>query len=203
MNAEVDPYEVLGIARGATVEQIRTAYRKAALKYHPDNCPGDRSGAYEQFRRITTAYRAVMKYLRPHAAVGADGTCSPAGFALHDVGWVFISAEQARAASPAERLRTRKMTYATRNETSLFFVLWLASLALSIGGTIAAGLLAGSLPGRSITVFFLGLSPLLLYVGLLVTILLIVPLTRRIVYTLLAFRTSRSLPLNRPQDLLS
>lgn len=50
-----DYYEVLGIARNATPEEIKKAYRKLAVKYHPDKNPGDKAAA-ESFKEATTAY---------------------------------------------------------------------------------------------------------------------------------------------------
>jgi DnaJ-class molecular chaperone len=50
-----DPYETLGVARTATAEDIRKAYRKLAKKLHPDLNPGDRS-AEARFKEVSAAY---------------------------------------------------------------------------------------------------------------------------------------------------
>ena len=50
-----DYYEVLGIARGASVDEIKKAYRKLAVKYHPDKNPGD-AEAEEKFKEAAEAY---------------------------------------------------------------------------------------------------------------------------------------------------
>ena len=53
-----DPYEVLGVPRSASDEEITKAYRKLAKKYHPDLNPGDSSAA-EKMREINEAYTAI------------------------------------------------------------------------------------------------------------------------------------------------
>jgi len=50
-----DYYEVLGISKTASSEEIKSAYRKLALKYHPDKNPGDKE-AEEKFKEINEAY---------------------------------------------------------------------------------------------------------------------------------------------------
>jgi len=50
-----DYYEVLGVARGAGDAEIKSAYRKQAMKYHPDRNPGDHS-AEEKFKEAAEAY---------------------------------------------------------------------------------------------------------------------------------------------------
>ena len=49
-----DYYEVLGLSKGATAEEIKKAYRKLAMKYHPDYNPGDKD-AEEKFKEINEA----------------------------------------------------------------------------------------------------------------------------------------------------
>ena len=53
--AKRDYYEVLGVDRGASADEIKKAYRKAALKYHPDKNPGDKE-AEEKFKEAAEAY---------------------------------------------------------------------------------------------------------------------------------------------------
>ncbi len=53
-----DYYEVLGVNRGATPEEIKKAYRKLAVQYHPDKNPGDKV-AEEQFKEASNAYSVL------------------------------------------------------------------------------------------------------------------------------------------------
>ena len=53
-----DYYEVLGVSRTATEVEIKSAYRKLALKYHPDRNPGDHS-AEEKFKESAEAYSVL------------------------------------------------------------------------------------------------------------------------------------------------
>jgi molecular chaperone DnaJ len=53
-----DYYEVLGVSRSATDSEIKSAYRRLALKYHPDRNPGDQA-AEEQFKEAAEAYAVL------------------------------------------------------------------------------------------------------------------------------------------------
>lgn len=77
--AERDYYEVLGVARDASAEELKRAYRKLAVRFHPDRNPDDKS-AEEHFKEASEAYAVLgdpekrSRYDRfGHAGVGAAG----------------------------------------------------------------------------------------------------------------------------------
>ncbi|HAT86667.1 MAG TPA: molecular chaperone DnaJ, partial [Rhizobiales bacterium] len=53
-----DPYSVLGVSTGADEREIKSAFRKLAMKYHPDQNQGD-PAAQEKFAQINQAYEII------------------------------------------------------------------------------------------------------------------------------------------------
>ncbi|MEJ2535778.1 MAG: DnaJ domain-containing protein, partial [Calditrichia bacterium] len=56
--AKRDYYEILGVGRNATPDQIKTAYRKLAMEYHPDRNQGDKE-AENKFKELSEAYEVL------------------------------------------------------------------------------------------------------------------------------------------------
>jgi molecular chaperone DnaJ len=69
--AKQDFYELLGVARGATPEEIKKAYRKLAMQCHPDRNPGDKA-AEQKFKELSEAYE-VLKDEQKRAAYDRYG----------------------------------------------------------------------------------------------------------------------------------
>lgn len=60
MSQKKDYYEILGVSKDASEDQIKKAYRRLALKYHPDKAPEDKKKEYEQkFKDISEAYKIL------------------------------------------------------------------------------------------------------------------------------------------------
>jgi len=73
-----DYYAVLGVARDATAQEIKSAYRKLAVRYHPDKNPGD-TEAEEKFKRAAEAY-AVLSDPERRASYDRFGQAGPSPF---------------------------------------------------------------------------------------------------------------------------
>ena len=67
-----DPYQVLGVSRDASEEEITKAYRRLAKKYHPDLNPGDAAAA-EKMSEINAAYDMIKNHEAPPVG-GASGS---------------------------------------------------------------------------------------------------------------------------------
>ena len=97
MSEKRDYYEVLGVQRNANADEIKKAYRKAAIKYHPDKNPGDKE-AEEKFKEAAEAYDVLSnpdKRARydqfGHAGMGGaasggfGGGFGGGGFSMEDI----------------------------------------------------------------------------------------------------------------------
>lgn len=65
-----DYYEVLGVPRGASESDIKKAYKKSALRYHPDKNPDNREAAEAKFKNVSEAYEALKD---PEKRAATDG----------------------------------------------------------------------------------------------------------------------------------
>ena len=87
-----DYYEVLGVSRTATADEIKSAYRKLAMKYHPDRNPGDKA-AEEKFKEAAEAYdvlhdaekRQRYDQFGHQAFQGGAGGYGPGGMNMDDI----------------------------------------------------------------------------------------------------------------------
>ena len=86
-----DYYEVLGVSKSATPEELKKAYRKLALQYHPDRNPGDKE-AEEKFKEAAEAYEVLSnpdkraQYDRfGHAGMSGAGGFSGQGMSMDDI----------------------------------------------------------------------------------------------------------------------
>src|SRR5688500_7276981 len=89
--AKRDYYEILGVAKNAAADEIKKAYRKVAMQYHPDRNPGDKA-AEEKFKEAAEAYEVLSdadkraQYDRyGHAGVSGAGRGPAGGQNMEDI----------------------------------------------------------------------------------------------------------------------
>lgn len=83
-----DYYELLEVAKGATQDEIKKAYRKKALQHHPDRNPGDKE-AEKKFKEISEAYEVLSDEQKRamYDRYGADAVHAQAGAGAHPGGY--------------------------------------------------------------------------------------------------------------------
>ncbi|KAK5141110.1 hypothetical protein LTR32_006255 [Rachicladosporium monterosium] len=96
---DIDPYVVLSVDRSATPDQIKSSYRKAALKHHPDKAsPEDKDAAHTRFQEVAFAY-AILSDERRRKRYDATGNTSESlDLDDDDFDWTSFFREQYKSA---------------------------------------------------------------------------------------------------------
>ncbi|KAL2170205.1 hypothetical protein VTG60DRAFT_5073 [Thermothelomyces hinnuleus] len=101
----IDPYEVLGVERTASPDEIKSAYRKTALRTHPDKAPeGKKEEAKEKFQQVAFAY-AVLSDPARRKRYDETGSTSEAVVDSEGFSWSDFYREQYRDAVSEEAIK--------------------------------------------------------------------------------------------------
>jgi molecular chaperone DnaJ len=154
-----DLYEILGVERTASPEELKKAYRKLARRYHPDRNPDD-AEAEERFKEVSAAYdvlgdpekRAKYDQLGSRAFSGADGNFDPSAFGdLFDLGdlfgGIFGGGAQGRGRSHGSRGRDLEAVVTLSFDDSLRGITAKVPVELSVPCAACAG--TGAEPGTT------------------------------------------------------
>ncbi|MDP6547174.1 MAG: J domain-containing protein [Phycisphaerae bacterium] len=131
------PYDILGISPEASLEEIRQAYRRGALKYHPDNHHLSPIEAEEKFRTLAKAYKAALRaHLPKYKDFGGSRPCSPADFARMDTRWHACRAGDRYIPGNTEGWpmhgTTKSRSVPTVDENRVFVLAWAVATILGI-----------------------------------------------------------------------
>ena len=125
MSSKRDYYEVLGVERGASPEEVKRAYRKGALKFHPDNYRGDKSEAETKFKELAEAYE-VLSDPQKRQIYDLHGHDGLRGAGVHDFsnmgfGDIFSMFEDIFGGSGGATRRGAERGYDLRTQVELTF----------------------------------------------------------------------------------
>lgn len=152
-----DYYEILGVARGASADDLKKAYRKLAMQYHPDRNQGDKS-AEEKFKEVGEAYSVLSdpEKRQRYDAFGHAGTAQMpdfgAGFGFDsafDLFDMFFGGGRRRQRGGPQRGNDLRMSIDITFEEAVFG----ASRTIEVprAGVCAACAGSGAAPGTSAT----------------------------------------------------
>jgi DnaJ family protein C protein 9 len=112
----IDPYEVLGLERTATPDQVKSAYRKTALKTHPDKAADDKKDeAKEKFQQVAFAY-AVLSDPARRKRYDETGSTSEAVVDSDGFSWSEFYSEQYRDAISEDAIKQFAAQYKGSDE---------------------------------------------------------------------------------------
>jgi len=112
----IDPYEVLGLERTASPDAIKSAYRKTALKTHPDKAPDDKKDeAKEKFQQVAFAY-AVLSDPSRRKRYDETGSTSEAVVDSEGFSWTEFYQEQYRDAVSEDAIKKFAAQYKGSDE---------------------------------------------------------------------------------------
>jgi len=146
------PHETLGISPTASLKEIKHAYHKGALRYHPDNFPESPVIAEKKFRELARAYKAALRaHIPEFEEDDATRPFSPADFARVDTQWHRDRTNNHYASGEVTQWTmedsTKSRSVATVNENKVFVLAWAAAtiLGVSIVISVVLGGLVGNL----------------------------------------------------------
>jgi hypothetical protein len=210
-----DPYEVLGVPRNAKGEDIRKAFRKAALKYHPDSTREAPDVAETKIKELIYAYQLAIAALAAGpgtaAAAATSRTYSPSDFARH--GYQTAASSATRIPMTPDEIEQElaslwsKHKSATRNEPLWFALFWVVAVLVGIAVGIYTGFrmmphgeeAEGTPPSTWHVVLMIALAEAI-YAALAFAAGYLILLTRRLVKLTVQYAARRWMALPAPRD---